>query len=142
MTTAGDGIDEPDAKALVVGTIRMGFGHQRIAYAASSWAVAAKKHVYFHDLLSIESAEARLVHDTDKLYRKSSKLATEVGGPFELIHGFLTSSGDATSLRSTALVGARLAPLMKGLPRGAPVIATHTPSRSQRRPPAWTTSSI
>ena len=126
VTTAGDGIDEPDAKALVVATIRMGFGHQRIAYAASSWAVAAKKHVYFHDLLSIESAEARLVHDTDKLYRKSSKLATEVGGPFELIHGFLTSSGDATSLRSTALVGARLAPLMKGLPRGAPVIATHT----------------
>ena len=126
VTQVGAGIGEKDPKALVVGTIRMGFGHQRIAYAASSWGVAAKKHVYFHDLLSIESRESRLVLDTDKSYRKSSKLATEVGGPFELIHGFLTSSGDATSLRSTALVGARLAPLMRGLPKDAPVIATHT----------------
>ena len=106
--------------------------------------------MHFHDLLSIESAEARLVHDTDKPdgRAKSSKLATEVGGPFELIHGFLTSSGDATSLRSTALVGARLAPLMKGLPRGAPVIATRHAAAARQRcssvgpPPAWTSSSI
>lgn len=124
--------DVEGAKALVVGTIRMGFGHHRIAYAMSSWGAAAASSkqlsggVYFHDLLSIEAKESRLIHDTDALYRKSSKLATEVGGPFELIHGFLTSSGDATSLRSTALVGARLAPLMKGLPAGAPVVATHT----------------
>lgn len=60
------------------------------------------------------------------MYRKSSKLATEIGGPFELAHGFLTSSGDATSLRSTALIAARLAPLLRGLPEGAPLVASHT----------------
>ena len=123
--------DVDGSKALVVGTIRMGFGHHRIAYAMSSWGAAAKKQkfpegVYFHDLLSIESDEARLIHETDAMYRKSSKLATEIGGPFELLHGFVTSSGDATSLRSTALIGARLSPLLRGLPKGVPLVATHT----------------
>ena len=123
--------DVDGSKALVVGTIRMGFGHHRIAYAMSSWAAAAKKAkfpdgVYFHDLLGVESKEASLITETDAMYRKSSKLATEIGGPFELLHGFLTSSGDATSLRSTALIGARLSPLLRGLPRGAPLVASHT----------------
>ncbi|KAJ8599990.1 hypothetical protein CTAYLR_001819 [Chrysophaeum taylorii] len=114
--------------SLVVGTIRMGFGHHRIAYAACSWGLAAREFegVYFHDLLSIESPEADLIRDTDKLYRRSSKLATELGGPFEWFHGMMTSSGDATSLRTTALVAARLAPLVRGLPRGCPFVATHS----------------
>ena len=48
----------------LAGTIRMGFGHHRIAYAAASWGVAWSKKsggaTYFHDLLNIESAQARL----------------------------------------------------------------------------------
>ena len=39
------------ANAIVVGTIRMGFGHHRIAYAATSWALGAGKKTYFHDLV-------------------------------------------------------------------------------------------
>jgi hypothetical protein len=38
--------------ALIVGTIRMGFGHHRIAYAASSWGIASGRTTYFHDLLN------------------------------------------------------------------------------------------
>ncbi|KAJ1462384.1 hypothetical protein M885DRAFT_431047 [Pelagophyceae sp. CCMP2097] len=114
-------------KSLVVGTIRMGFGHHRIAYAMSSWGLQQPGlDVYFHDLLSIDSQEAGLIRETDAMYRASSKLATEYGGPFEWFHGMLTSSGDATSMRSTALIGARLAPLMKGLPPDVPVIASHS----------------
>jgi len=127
--------DVDGADALVIGTIRMGFGHHRIAYAAASWGVksgsskdeaAFPSGVYFHDLLSIESAEAGLIRDTDKIYRTSSRLATELGGPFEWLHGYMTSSGDATSLRTTALVAARLAPLVRGLPRGCAFVATHS----------------
>jgi len=54
---------------LVIGTIRMGFGHHRIAYAACSWAMHAdedsgstptkksneSRTTYFHDLLNIVS---------------------------------------------------------------------------------------
>eukprot|EP00967_Tisochrysis_lutea_P155350 scaffold310720_cov36-Tisochrysis_lutea.AAC.1 len=43
--------------AIVVGTIRMGFGHHRIAYAAASWALATNRTTYFHDLLNIDSPE-------------------------------------------------------------------------------------
>lgn len=45
------------SNAIVVATIRMGFGHHRIAYAATSWALATNRTTYFHDLLNIESAE-------------------------------------------------------------------------------------
>jgi hypothetical protein len=35
---------------------------------------------YFHDLLNIDSPEATLIKDTDKLYSKGSRLASELGG--------------------------------------------------------------
>jgi hypothetical protein len=42
--------------SLVVGTIRMGFGHHRIAYAATSLGLGdASRDVYFHDLLNNDS---------------------------------------------------------------------------------------
>ena len=55
---------------LVVGTIRMGFGHHRIAYAATSWGVASGRTTYFHDLLNIDSPEGQLIKDMDKLVRR------------------------------------------------------------------------
>lgn len=50
---------------IFVGTIRMGFGHHRIAYAASSWGLDAGMGTYFHDLLNIESKEARIIKKAD-----------------------------------------------------------------------------
>mmetsp|Transcript_16865 Transcript_16865/g.25384 ORF Transcript_16865/g.25384 Transcript_16865/m.25384 type:complete len:488 (-) Transcript_16865:219-1682(-) len=125
-----DPSDEKDGASLVVGTIRMGFGHYRIAYAACSWASGDKSRwpggVYFHDLLSIDGPEAALIANSDNIYRKSSKMATELGGPFEWLHGYFTTSGDATSLRTTALIAKRLAPTLRGLPIKAPLIAAHS----------------
>lgn len=78
---------------VIVGTIRMGFGHHRIAYAATSWGlgnagdegniIAAlmggnKRETWFHDFLNIDSEEAQMIKDTDKLYSKGSRLASEV----------------------------------------------------------------
>jgi len=60
------------AEAIVVGTIRMGFGHHRIAYAATSWALGAGRPTYFHDLLNVDSPEAQLIIDMDKLYSKGA----------------------------------------------------------------------
>lgn len=50
---------------IFVGTIRMGFGHHRIAYAASSWGVDAGMGTYFHDLLNIKSREASIIKRAD-----------------------------------------------------------------------------
>lgn len=50
---------------IFVGTIRMGFGHHRIAYAASSWGLDAGMATYFHDLLNIKSREASIIKKAD-----------------------------------------------------------------------------
>ena len=90
----------PASGAIVVGTIRMGFGHHRIAYAASSWALGSGKATYFHDLLNIDSKEASLIKDMDKLYSAGSRIATEMGGVGERLWGNMSAKqGDENSLR-------------------------------------------
>eukprot|EP00798_Chlamydomonas_sp_ICE-L_P007873 gene7873-1083_t len=111
---------------IVVGTIRMGFGHHRIAYSTCSWSLASNKGAtYFHDLLGIDSPEAQLIKDMDKWYSKGSRLASEMGGMVEQMWGSLTLSGDANMLRSTYQMGEMVKPLLMGLPRDTPIIATH-----------------
>jgi hypothetical protein len=44
-----------EALPIVVCTIRMGFGHHRLAYSVSSWALSTGHPTIFHDLLSIDS---------------------------------------------------------------------------------------
>uniref|UniRef100_A0A7S1ZJM2 Uncharacterized protein n=1 Tax=Ditylum brightwellii TaxID=49249 RepID=A0A7S1ZJM2_9STRA len=116
---------------LVVGTIRMGFGHHRIAYAATSWGLGPdpskdERDTYFHDLLNIESEEATMIHDTDKLYSKGSRMASELGGPVEALWGSITKSGDEDSLRVTYQWAEHLLPIISGLDRNSPIVASHS----------------
>ena len=78
---AATGYDKSKLPPVVVGTIRMGFGHHRIAYAATSWGLGAgdsNRETWFHDFLNIDSEEAQIIKETDKLYSKGSRLASEV----------------------------------------------------------------
>lgn len=45
-------------KPVVIATIRMGFGHHRVAYSAASWALKNGHPTVFHDLLNIKSGKA------------------------------------------------------------------------------------
>jgi len=110
---------------LVVGTIRMGFGHHRIAYAAASWGVASGKTTYFHDLLNIDSPEATLIREMDKGYSKGSRLATEMGGAVEALWGSLTRGADENMLRASYQFAENLLPLLLSIPKDTPIIATH-----------------
>jgi len=115
---------------LVVGTIRMGFGHHRIAYAATSWGIGAdnrgKRDTYFHDLLNVESPEATMIHEVDQKYSKGSRMASEWGGFVERLWGKLTKSGDEDSLRITYQWGELLRPVLLGLDKNSPIIASHS----------------
>jgi hypothetical protein len=115
----------PPPPPLVVGTIRMGFGHHRIAYAATSWGIPLSSETYFHDLLNIDSEEATLIKNTDQMYSKFSRMASEWGGPVEKLWGSLTLSGDADSLRATCQMAHHLRPVIAGLDKRSPIIATH-----------------
>lgn len=48
-------LSESESQPIVVATIRMGFGHHRLAYSAASWALKTGRPTIFHDLLSIKS---------------------------------------------------------------------------------------
>jgi hypothetical protein len=112
---------------LVVGTICMGFGHHQIAYAATSWGLGdTNRDVYFHDLLNIESEEANMIQDTDKMYSKFSRIASEWGGLIEKLWGSLTLSGDANSLRVTCQMAHYLSPIVCGLDKKSPIVASHS----------------
>ena len=115
----------PASGSIVVGTIRMGFGHHRIAYAATSWGLASGKATYFHDLLNIDSPEATLIKDMDKLYSKGSRMATEIGGPVEKLWGSFTKGGNENSLRVFFQMAQHLVPLLLSLDKNTPIIATH-----------------
>jgi len=121
---------------LVIGTIRMGFGHHRIAYATCSWAIHADadskskekeltRTTYFHDLLNIDSPEADIIHSSDAFYSKMSRITSNFGGTLEKLWGKATLSGDADALRISGLTAIHLRPLFKDLPSDTPILATH-----------------
>lgn len=110
---------------IVVATIRMGFGHHRLAYSATSWALETGRPTIFHDLLNIESEEADLIKSSDELYSRFSRYASEMGGWVERAWGALMKSGDADALRVAALTAAQLQPLLKAYPLDTPLVTTH-----------------
>lgn len=63
------------ASGIVVGTIRMGYGHYRIAMAIASAARAMGLTPYWFDLLGFESTGARLIQDLDYWYSRLSRLS-------------------------------------------------------------------
>jgi hypothetical protein len=112
---------------LVVGTINMGFGHHRIAYTATSLGLGDNtRDVYFHDLLNIESEGANMIQDTNKMYSKFSRIASEWGGPIEKLWGSLALSGDADSLRVMCQMACYLSPIVSGLDKKSPIVASHS----------------
>jgi len=120
----GDG-GQPADDGVVVGTVRMGFGHHRIAYSAYTWALAKGATAYMHDLLAIESAEADTIRSMDALYSKLSRVSADLGGPIEWLWGRLMQQGGPNSLRLTCELAERVKPLMAGLPKDLPVIASY-----------------
>eukprot|EP00538_Stauroneis_constricta_P000603 CAMPEP_0119564856 /NCGR_PEP_ID=MMETSP1352-20130426/28208_1 /TAXON_ID=265584 /ORGANISM="Stauroneis constricta, Strain CCMP1120" /LENGTH=543 /DNA_ID=CAMNT_0007613661 /DNA_START=81 /DNA_END=1712 /DNA_ORIENTATION=- len=110
---------------VVVATIRMGFGHHRLAYSACSWALAKGYTTIFHDMLNIQSEEADLIKSVDELYSKFSRLASEMGGPVEKMWGSAMKAGDADALRIAAQTAAHLQPLLLAYPKDIPIITTH-----------------
>lgn len=122
-----EGLIDPEdrKKTVVVATIRMGFGHHRLAYSACSWALDQGYTTIFHDLINIQSEESKLIGSADTIYSKMSRLSTEVGGPVEYLWGKAMKQGDANGLRIAALEAAHLMPLLLSFPKDIPLITTH-----------------
>ncbi len=112
---------------LVVGNIRMGFGHYRIAMAIASCA----KHMGFtplwFDLASFDATGSKMIRSQNDLYSMGSKLSQKIGLFNKLVWEPLNSEGfrkityNAADQKNSEL----LVPLFADLPKDIPYVGTH-----------------
>ncbi|MCX5757646.1 MAG: hypothetical protein NTU83_03900 [Candidatus Hydrogenedentes bacterium] len=73
---SGAALEKLDAqRAVAIGTIRMGYGHYRIAMAIASAANSMGLIPYWFDLLGFKTPGARMIHDLDYWYSLGSRIS-------------------------------------------------------------------
>jgi hypothetical protein len=117
-----------DGKALVVGNIRMGFGHYRISIAIASAARSMGFHPYLFDLHSFSSTTGgRIIAKLNKLYSLGSRLSQK----YPLFNKLYWEPLNSEGFRKIAYnaVDQKIAELMatpcRLLPPAIPYVATH-----------------
>ncbi|MBQ9898315.1 MAG: hypothetical protein IJM44_02530 [Ruminococcus sp.] len=117
-----------DDKSVVIGNIRMGFGHYRISMAIASAARSMGYDPYWFDLHSFtDAACGRIIADQNRLYSLGSRLS-QILPPFNKLiweplnsEGFRKLSYNACDQKTAELMTA----VYKELPHDIPFIATH-----------------
>ncbi|MDD6302765.1 MAG: hypothetical protein PUA56_05680 [Bacillales bacterium] len=123
----GDQKCEFDSRGVVIGNIRMGFGHYRISLAICSCAKALGYVPYWFDVSSFkESTGSKFIKSQNDLYSLGSKLSQR-SILFNKYWEYLNSEGfkkltyNACDQKNTEL----LTPLYQEFPKDIPFIATH-----------------
>ena len=119
--------EELPKNALIVGNIRMGFGHYRISIAMASAAKALGYEPYWLDLASFDATGSKMIRKQNAMY----SLASRISQKSKLFNHFLweplNSEGfkkityNAVDQKNSEL----LVPIFKYLPKDVPYIATH-----------------
>lgn len=118
---------EFDDKALIVGNIRMGFGHYRISIAMASAAKALGYHPYWLDLASFDSAGSKMIRKQNNMYSTASKISQKshlfnhfIWEPMNS-EWFKRLSYNAKDQKNSEL----LTPIFRNIDKDIPYIATH-----------------
>ena len=127
---ASDGTSEgfDNEKGIIVGNIRMGFGHYRISMAIASAANALGYVPYWMDLNSYKDTTCtKVISAQNDLYSMGSRLSQKftlfnkiVWEPLNY-EGFRKLSYNAADQKNAEL----MAPVYKNVPKDIPVVATH-----------------
>jgi len=115
----------PPGKGLVVGSVRMGYGHHRMALSVYSHSLAQGKPTFLHDLLAVESKESEAIADIDHGYSYFSRLASDLGGVVEWMWGQIMAQGNISSLDLSVQLADLYKNLMRDISRDNPVITTY-----------------
>lgn len=115
-------------KGIIVGNIRMGFGHYRISMAIASCAHALGYKPYWMDLNSYKDTTCtKVISAQNDLYSLGSRISQKsklfnhfVWEPMNY-EGFRKLTYNATDQKNTEL----MAPVFKKIPKNIPVVATH-----------------
>jgi len=115
-------------KGLIVGNIRMGFGHYRISMAIASAANSMGYTPYWMDLNSYKQTTCtKVISAQNDLYSKGSRISQKsklfnkaVWEPLNY-EGFRKLSYNSADQKNAEL----MAPVYKNVPKDVPVVATH-----------------
>jgi UDP-N-acetylglucosamine:LPS N-acetylglucosamine transferase len=115
------------ANAVIIGNIRMGFGHYRISMAMASCAKALGYTPYWLDLASFDATGSKMIRYQNDLYSTGSKISQKshlfnhfVWEPMNS-EGFRKLSYNSVDQANAEL----LVPLFHDIPKDTPYIATH-----------------
>ena len=113
--------------AVIVGNIRMGFGHYRISMAMASCAKALGYEPYWLDLASFDATGSKMIREQNDLY----SLASRISQKSKLFNKFFWEPLNSEGFRQiTYNAGDQknaelLVPILHDLPKDIPYIATH-----------------
>ena len=123
----GERNDKFADNALVVGNIRMGFGHYRISIAIASCARALGYTPYWLDLASFDATGSKMIRAQNDLYSLASRISQKsklfnalVWEPMNS-EGFKKITYNAVDQKNSEL----LVPIFKNIDKSIPYIATH-----------------
>jgi len=123
----GDSGASFDDNALIVGNIRMGFGHYRISIAMASCARALGFHPYWLDLASFDATGSKMIRKQNDMYSLASRISQKSKLFNKIVWEPLNSEGfkkityNAVDQKNSEL----LVPIFKNIPKDIPYIATH-----------------
>ena len=112
---------------LIVGNIRMGFGHYRISIAMASCARALGFTPYWLDLASFDATGSKMIREQNEMYSLASRISQKSRLFNKLVWEPLNSEGfkkityNAKDQKNSEL----LVPIFKNIPKDIPYIATH-----------------
>ncbi|MBQ6922867.1 MAG: hypothetical protein IJQ66_07250 [Clostridia bacterium] len=113
--------------ALIVGNIRMGFGHYRISIAMASCAKALGYKPYWLDLASFDATGSKMIREQNAMYSLASRISQKsklfnkfVWEPLNS-EGFKKITYNAVDQKNSEL----LVPIFKNIGKDIPYIATH-----------------
>ena len=126
LVFADEKLELPE-NAVIVGNIRMGFGHYRISMAMASCAKALGYEPYWLDLASYDATGSKMIREQNDLY----SLASRISQKSKLFNKFFWEPLNSEGFRQiTYNAGDQknaelLVPILHDLPKDVPYIATH-----------------
>ena len=123
----GESNQKFEKEALIVGNIRMGFGHYRISIAMASCARALGYKPYWLDLASFSATGSKMIRKQNDMYSLASRISQKSKLFNKLVWEPLNSEGfkkityNAVDQKNSEL----LVPIFKNIDKNVPYIATH-----------------
>lgn len=123
--TPGEPLDEE--KGVIIGTIRMGYGHYRIGLALASAAAALGYTPYWFDLLAFEAPGAKMIRYIDHWYSVGSRLSQKSAIFNRVVWDPLFGKAGRRLERNYPMMHACqiLSNLYRTVPRSIPIVGTH-----------------